>query len=263
MGKNQASEELRGSDHQPDDPGFLESVFREAFEKTCKLLDDPKIDDLQALTWIIRGRNKVLDETAETYAKAAGAECRTGCTACCYLMLQGTPFEVLSIARHLLETRTQGEIEGLKARLQAVSEVPLDPALRVKAKIPCALLENGRCSVYEQRPSLCRMTLSQSRAACNSCLQQGSGFIPYIEQPSKIAAVMQMGIDYALIARRNLPTEGAELSRALLVALGDYEGTLTSWLKGKDAFPGTHVGVHGAPSSTERAIAAAKRLGIA
>jgi Putative zinc- or iron-chelating domain len=246
-----------------DDPGFLDAVIREAFEKTCKLLDDPQIDDLQALSWIIRGRNKVLDETADTYARADRAECRPGCTACCHLLLLGTPFEVLSIAQHLLETKTPAEIESLKGRLRAVSEVPLDPALRVKAKIPCALLEDGRCSVYERRPSLCRMTLSRSRAACDACLQQGGGSIPYIEQPSKIAAAMQMGIDYALIIRRKLPIEGAELSRALLIALDDYEGALTSWLKGKDPFPGTHAGVPGTPSSTERAIAAARRLGIA
>ncbi len=246
-----------------DDPGFLESVFREAFEKTCKLLDDPEIDDLRALTWAIRGRNKVLDETAETYAKAAGAECRAGCVSCCYLMVMATPMEILSIARHLLETKTAAEIEGIKQRLQEGSQVPLDPVLRLKAKKPCPLLENGRCSIYEQRPSVCRMTLSQSRAACDSCLQQGSGSIPYIEQPSKIAAVMQMGIDYAFVTRRNLSIEGAELSRALLIALGDHAGAMTSWLAGKDPFPEAHFRAPGARSDRERAIAAATHFGAA
>jgi len=247
-----------------DDPGFLESVFREAFDKTCKLLDDRKTDGVEALTsTILRGRNKVLDESAESYATAAGAECGAGCTSCCHLMVLGTPYEVLSIARHLLETRTKAEIEALTERLRRLAEVPLDLDLRLKAKMPCALLENGRCSVYEHRPSLCRMTLSQSRAACDSCLREGSGSIPYIEQPSRIAAVMQMGIDYALIKRHNLPTEGAELSRALMIALGDYEGALANWLQGRDPFPGTHIGAPGSPSSSERATAAAKRLGIA
>jgi hypothetical protein len=256
--------DVRGSGASSiDDPGFLESVFREAFEKTCKLLDDPNIDDPRALEWIIRGRNKVLDETAESYAKAAGAECRAGCTSCCYLMVQGSPHEVLSIARHLLDTRTPAEIERIKQRLQAVADVPLDPVLRLEAKMPCALLENGRCSVYEHRPSVCRMTLSQSRAACDSCLQKGSGSIPYIDQPGKIAAVMQMGIDHALVTRRRLSTEGAELSRALLVALRDPEATLTAWREGKDPFPGAHLGAPGAPSGGERASAAAKRLGLA
>jgi Fe-S-cluster containining protein len=250
------------SPSRPDDAGQLEAVFREAFEKTRQLLDDPKIDDLQALTRMLRGRNKVLDETAASYAQAARAECRTGCVSCCYLMVSGTPSEILSIARQVLETKTSAEIEGLKERLRTVSEIPLDPTLRVKAKTPCALLVDGRCSTYEQRPSTCRMMLSQSRAACDACLQGGGGSIPYIEQPSKIAAVMQMGIDYALITRRHLSTERAELSRALLIALADFDGTLKRWLHGNDPFPGTHVEPPGAPSSKDKAIAAARRLGL-
>ena len=87
--------------------------------------------------------------------------------------LAGTPLEILLIARHLLDTKSPAEIEVIKERLQSVAEVPLDPILRLKAKMPCGLLETGRCSVYEQRPSICRVTLSQSRAACDLCLQEG------------------------------------------------------------------------------------------
>jgi Fe-S-cluster containining protein len=252
-----------GSSSPVDEPGFLELVFKEAFAKTCQLLDDPNVDDVAALTRSIRSRNKVLDETAGTYAAAAGAECRPGCVSCCYLMVSGPPFEIFSVARHLLDTKTPAELARLRERLRTVAEIPLDPTLRARAGIPCALLEDGRCSTYEQRPSVCRMALSQSRAACEACQRDGGGFIPYIEQPAKFAAIMQMGIDYALITRRNLSTEGAELSRALLIALDDYEGALGIWLQGKDPFPGTHVGAPGRPSSRDKAIAAAKRLGMA
>jgi Fe-S-cluster containining protein len=238
-------------------------VFKEAFEKTCRLLDDPNVDDVAALTRSIRGRNKVLDETAGTYAAAAGAECRPGCVSCCYLMVSGPPFEIFSVARRLLDTKTPAELARLRERLREVAAVPLDPMQRTRAGIPCALLEDGRCATYEQRPSVCRMALSQSRAACEACQKDAGGFIPYIEQPSKFAAVMQMGIDYALITRRNLSTEGAELSRALLIALDDYEVALGIWLQGKDPFPGTHVGAPGRPSSRDKATAAAKRLGMA
>jgi len=246
-----------------DDPGFLDAVFREAFEKTCELIGDPGSGDLAALTsTVLRARNKVLDETADSYARVAGAQCQAGCTSCCYLMVHGTPYEILSIARHILATKTPAEIESLEQRLQAIAQVPLDPVLRLAAKMPCAFLENGRCSIYEHRPSVCRMTLSQSRAACDSCLREGSGSIPYIDQPGKIAAVMQMGIDHALATRRNLSTEGAELSRALLIALRDPAAALMAWRDGRDPFPGTHMGGSGAPSGNEKAATAAKRLGI-
>jgi Fe-S-cluster containining protein len=245
-----------------EDPGSLDSLFKESVAKTRRLLDESGLSDLEAMTMIMAGRNKVLDETADAYAKAGRAECAAGCVSCCHLMVVGTPFEILSIARLILETRTADEIESLKVRLQRIAAIPLDPAARVGARTSCALLESGRCSVYENRPSVCRMTLSQSRAACDACLRAGAGSIPYIAEPSKIAAVMQMGIDYAIVTRRRLSTEGAELSRALLVALADYQGTLSVWLDGKDPFPGTHIASPGAPSNAERALAAGRRFGL-
>jgi hypothetical protein len=244
-----------------DEQDFLRSVFREAVEKTRTLLDDPSVDDLSALAQILAGRNRVFDETADSHAQAGRAQCQPGCVSCCYLMVMGAPIEILGIARHLLETRTPAEIERIKQRLRKVVDIPLDPALRVRSKTPCGLLEDGRCIAYEQRPSVCRMALSQSRAACDSCLQGKGASIPYIEQPSKIAAVMQAGIDHALIMRRNLSTEGAELARGLLVALNDYQGTLRRWLGGEDPFPGTHLALSGTPSGRERAMAAARHFG--
>jgi hypothetical protein len=176
-------------------------------------------------------------------------------------MVLGTPFEILGIARHLLETKASAEIETLKVRLRKVAEIPLDPALRAKARTPCALLENGLCSAYAFRPSVCRMMLSQSRAACDACLQGASGSIPYIDGPSKLAAAMQMGIDYALITRRNLSTERAELSRALLIALDDYQAALTGWLGGGDPFASARTDTP--VSNREMTLAAARRRGLA
>jgi hypothetical protein len=162
-----------------------------------------------------------------------------------------------------LNTRTPKEIEAIKARLEKVAQVPLDATERAKARVACGLLENGRCIAYELRPATCRTMLSQSRAACDACLSAGSGSIPYIGPPSRLAAVMQAGIDHALITRRNLSTEPAELSRALLIALADYPGTLANWLAGKDPFPGAHLDAPGALSGRERASAAAKHFGLA
>jgi Fe-S-cluster containining protein len=246
-----------------DDPGLLQSVFRETFEQASRVFDDPQVDDRAALASLMAKRNKALDETADAYAKAGRAECRPGCVSCCHLMVMSPPIEILAIARHLLDTRTAAEIEAIEARLRRVAQIPLDPVLRMKSKTPCGLLEGGRCVAYEERPAVCRMTLSQSRAACDACLDGTSAAIPYIEQPSRIAAVMQAGIDYALLTGRKLSTEGAELARALLVALADYERTLAIWLEGKDPFPDAHRSVPGSLTSRERAIAAARRFGIA
>jgi hypothetical protein len=243
-----------------DDLALIKPAFIEAFAEASKAFDGPDIP--AALSAILRDRNKLLDETAGAYARTAGAACQEGCTSCCHLMVMATPFEVLSIARHLVETQPIGRIEDIKQRLRRVAEVPIDSTLRAKAKLPCGLLENGRCTIYEQRPSVCRVMLSQSRAACESCLQGAGGAIPYIEPPSKVALGVQMGNDYALLARRKLSIELVELSRALLIALEDYEGVSTGWLAGGDPFASARADARGGPSSLEKTVAAARLFGL-
>jgi Fe-S-cluster containining protein len=246
----------------PADPQTMGTLFGEALTRARERLDDPALDQREAVRSIMRRRNQILDQTADAYAKAGRAECGPGCTSCCYLMVLGTPWEILGIARHLLDTRTAAEIEAIRQRLQRVEQIPCDPVARVKARVPCGLLEaDGRCAAYGERPSVCRMTLSQSRAACDSCLKAAGGSIPYIEHPSRVAAVVQAGIDYALIERRNLSVETAELSRALLVALDDHAGAMTRWLSGQDPFPDAHFISKGGRSDRERAISAATRFG--
>jgi Fe-S-cluster containining protein len=245
----------------PEDALTMQARFRESLAHARAQLADPALAAGDALRAIMQRRNEILDDTADAYAAAGRAECGPGCTSCCYLMVMGTPWEIFAIARDLMETRTAAEIEVIRRRLQRVAEIPRDPMARVRARLPCGLLEpDGRCAAYGERPSVCRMTLSQSRAACDACRAAAGGSIPYIETPSRIAAVIQAGIDYALV-ERSLSVETAELSRALLVALDDHAGAMTRWLSGQDPFPDAHFTARGARSDRERALSAATRFG--
>jgi Fe-S-cluster containining protein len=246
-----------------DDPAFRRSVFTQAFEQTRKALDDPKLDDLHALIVTHRGRDAMLDQASKTYAAAGKAECQIECSSCCHQMVLATPFEVFSIARYLLDTKTSGELDTIKSRLAQLSRLPLDPAARYGSQNPCALLERGRCTVYEHRPSVCRTMLSASRAACEGCLAAKDGIVPYVAGPSQIAAMMQLGIDYALIVGRNLGTERVELGGALSIAINDFDGTITAWASGESPFLGFEVRRSGQPSNREMAEIAAKRFEVA
>lgn len=246
-----------------DDPAFRKSIFTQAFEQTCKALDDPELDDLQALIVTHRGRNAMLDQAAETYAKAGKAECQIECSSCCHQMVLATPFEVFLIARYLLDTKTAAEIDIIKQRFTRLSRLPLDPAARYGSQNPCGLLENGRCTVYEHRPSVCRTMLSASRAACEQCLVAKNGTVPYIAGPSQIAVLMQLGIDYALINRRGLGTQRVELGGALLIAINDFDGAVMAWAGGESPFSAYEIRRAGDPSNREIAETAAKRFGVA
>ena len=237
-----------------DDPAFQKKIFTQAFEQTCKLLDEPQLDNLDALILTYRGRNGMLDKAATTYAAVAGAECQSGCSSCCHQMVLCTPFEVFLIAQYLLDTKSSAELDGIKDRLKEQSLLPLDPDVRYDAKWPCALLEKNLCTIYERRPSVCRTMLSASRAACEKCLasnKEKKGEIPYIAGPSQLSAIMQLGIDYAVISRCNLTTERVELSRAVLVALNDFDGALETWRKGGNPFADGEVRPPGYPSNRE------------
>ena len=243
-----------------DDPDFQKALFRDAFEQACKLLDDPAIDDLVPLESITRDRNPSLDEAAESAAKFGKAECRAGCASCCRLMVMATPFEALSIARHLLETRTSAELESIKVRLRQIVDVLLDMTLRSKpSPAPCSRTAAARSSGAPVR--LPHNAVAVARGL-RFRLDAGGGVVPSIVQPGKVAAFVQTGIDYALITRRNLSTELVEFSRALLIALSDHRGALTTWLAGKDPFPAAHVSVREGASSHEKAMAAARRFGV-
>lgn len=245
-----------------DDPTFQKSVFTQAFEQTCKALDNPQLDDLRALIVTHRGRNGMLDQASKTYAAAGKAECQAGCSSCCHQMVLCTPFEAFSLARYLLDTKTPAELVAINERLTVLSLLPLNPTARYDGRYPCALLESGRCSVYEQRPSVCRTMLSASRPACETCLASKGGTAPLIAGPSQIAAMMQLGIDYALITRRNFRTERVELGCALLIALNNFDGAISAWADGENPFSACEVLPPGHPSNHEMTEMAAKRFGI-
>ena len=148
-----------------DDPAFQKSVFVEAFEQTRQLLSDPAIETLEALRLTYRACNNELDRAAAVHGAAGKAECVPGCDSCCHQMVMCSPFEVLAIARFLLETKSPPEIAAIEERLSRLAQLPLDPAARLDRRHPCALLENGRCTAYDERPAACRTMLSASRAA--------------------------------------------------------------------------------------------------
>ena len=173
-----------------------------------------------------------------------------------------SPFEVLAIARFLLETKSPPEIAAIEERLSRLAPLPLDPAARLDRRHPCALLENGRCTAYDERPAACRTMLSASRAACERSLASKSGTIPYLADAAKIAAIVQLAIDHATATRTGRSTERVELSRALHIALGDFEGALARWSRGEALFPAAEVRPPGFPPNRDLAQAAAKRFGV-
>ena len=155
------------------------------------------------------------------------------------------------------------ETARIRERLAERAPLSLDEQSRHGPDKPCVLLDDNRCSVYEHRPSLCRTMLSTSRTACETSLNTKEQAVPFIGEPVVISFLMQLGIDYALIKQRHVSTEKVEMSRALLIALENFESAFQSWIDGEDPFPDCHPDKGNGPSNHDLAELAAAQCGVA
>lgn len=157
--------------------------------------------------------------------------CKSGCDSCCHNWVSATAPELFLLARGL-----RGKTEPtLLERLRTTAGLSI--ADRFGRKLPCALLVDGRCSVYAQRPTVCRQTTSTNLAACIEEFE-GHDFNGDI-------VVSRVMLDHARNCRVPLQVAlaacgrsqaGYELSAGLLAAM--VEGAETLWLAGGDPFAG-------------------------
>ncbi len=103
-------------------------------------------DELSAT--LVQLRRKVDTHFAAAVARSPHAfRCADGCDACCHVRIGVFAVEAAPIREALAQLATADPALRTRVRLQAD-----DPAHAHH----CALLVEGRCAVYEQRPLICR-----------------------------------------------------------------------------------------------------------
>lgn len=98
-----------------------------------------------------------------------GWACRAGCAACCHLLVRVHPGEADAIAETVRASWSDADRADLGRRLQATADQVggMDAGTYRAHRIRCAFLDGDeRCSIYEDRPVLCRVHASRSAAAC-------------------------------------------------------------------------------------------------
>lgn len=91
--------------------------------------------------------------------------CSKGCSHCCTLRVEVFGYEVIAIARHIRETFSAEELAEVTGKLAEASNNA--KGLRMEEHfVPCALLKDGTCSIYEMRPAMCRKFSSLSLESC-------------------------------------------------------------------------------------------------
>jgi Fe-S-cluster containining protein len=108
-------------------------------------------------------------------------------------------------------------------------------------RLPCALLKEGRCSVYPVRPLTCRGFNSADAAACQDhVISRYPGKVPVYEPQLNIATYALDGTRAGL-AEVGLKSDLLELNAALEIALRDANAE-SDWLAGKPAFASARLG---------------------
>ncbi|HEY7494001.1 MAG TPA: hypothetical protein VIH59_23230 [Candidatus Tectomicrobia bacterium] len=193
------------------------------------------------ITYAFRQTTAVVQQLPERAALA----CAPGCAFCCYHPVDITPPEAFAIIEYLRTTLSSAASETAYARIatQASRINGLSYEEHAQARIPCALLVDGQCSVYPCRPFACRAWNSTSAACCETIFTHGN---PVIMLPP-----LDMGTYEAVWEVAHGVTDGLQRSRldgksyelhSILQRVLTTPEAAQRWTQGEDVFAGCTLG---------------------
>jgi Fe-S-cluster containining protein len=157
--------------------------------------------------------------------------CAPGCYFCCYLPVDVLAPEAFRIAAYLQQTLSLQELAALVYRLGTHGQH--DFGVR-----PCVFLADGRCSIYEVRPLVCRGYNSLSKERCEAFYHDASVDLRGTKDRvvGRLAEATEDGIIAGLEAL-GLDAQWYELPSAVLRAL-ETSDSPARWARGETVFQG-------------------------
>ena len=189
---------------------------------------------------VLRQAHKGFDRAYESAPAAARAvvACRAGCGTCCHVPVGVQAHEVFLAAEFIQARFSSGDLEAVIARFAAhrVAFAGRTMQERAALKIPCALLRNDSCSIYEARPEACRSHHSSNLDGCRSNLGSGLDIVDVLipEIRGRMFAVM-LGIDQA-VAEAGFDDRAYDFGSAMHEALTNSL-CAARWMQRQAAFP--------------------------
>jgi hypothetical protein len=166
-------------------------------------------------------------------AKRAGTPvaCAAGCDFCCHLRVGVFEHEAVAVLHHLRTRLPQADAAAAERRIlaNAAQIDAMTVAQHYAARMPCALLVDGRCCAYEARPSACAAHHSLSRARCENAFQNPEHH--GTPKNSRPASLELQTFGDALIAA----TQSALEDNGRTATRGELHQRLRDLLEGRDA----------------------------
>jgi Fe-S-cluster containining protein len=181
----------------------------------------------------------------EIMPERATLACAQGCAFCCYHPVDITPLEAFAIVAYLQRTLSPPAYDVVVARLTAQAEriSTWSYTEHAQARLPCALLVEGTCSVYAWRPFACRAWNSTTVAPCEAIFTQSDpiSMIPTLDM-RLYETVWGVARHLAAALRRwRLDGTSYEL-HSLLRRVLETPDAVQRWGQGEDIFAGCKVG---------------------
>lgn len=151
-------------------------------------------------------------------------DCKVNCTFCCHNQVSITAVEILLIVEYIKNNFSSEETAELKDRINQLDKLTgnMNAFHRKKAKKPCALLVDNKCSVYPVRPLACKGWNSLNVQDCETAFNSDTeSDIKTLIAPIVITNSVSLGISNSL-KQVSLNSEVLELNAALKIALSKY-----------------------------------------
>lgn len=165
--------------------------------------------------------------------------CRAGCAYCCHYKVEARAAEIFAVKRWMLKQWSEAEVAAATARITAHAEkvLSITEQEHLSLNMPCPLLVDQQCSVYEARPFRCRNFHSTSASSCEASFHHPEDMeqiTPLIDAVAIAADAHTQGVE-AAIAQAGADNRVYDFTSALAEALTS-EAAEKRYLKGKKAF---------------------------
>jgi len=216
----------RGLDFARRDGAQVVALMRVLYDYVRQSVNGKSIDPLMGFVY------SNLSQSSRPFSDAPIA-CHKGCSHCCHAFVAATVPEVLHVVKSIGKNR-------MPVVRQSVSESFAQTngkasGERLAMPVPCPMLTDHVCSVYNSRPIVCRTGVSGDAKICErSFLHAGSENIP------TPFVFMAMRTDYTValagaLRHANLGYHAYEYNSALKLVL-DSPGCEADWLSGTNIF---------------------------
>ncbi len=187
---------------------------------------------------------RALHRAFEVMAPKEPVACRTGCNYCCHQVVSARAAEIFLLARAIRALPAPAAAR-LTARVgeAAAATSGMKVAERHRRNLACPLLEDGRCSLYADRPLACRAFASTDVEACRRAFAHEPVQIPVPRSAMALRGLLTQAGEAASRAA-GLPDDQYELIAGLAIALADPDAE-ARWCQGADVL---------APASARRLV---------